>query len=221
MIINPQKIASIPILYSFRRCPYAMRARMALKYAGISMFLREVELRNKPAALLQYSPKGTVPVVVFPDGSVIDESRDIMLWALSVNDPEQWLPKQVGLNEQINVLLDKNDFEFKANLDKYKYSDRFPERTALEYRALGEQFLMLLEARLSQHWFLVSDTLSMADIGIFPFIRQFAQVDRVWFEQADYPYLQAWLDYFLRSDIFTGIMQKYTPWTENAEPILF
>ena len=221
MIINPQKIASIPILYSFRRCPYAMRARMALKYAGISMFLHEVELRNKPAALLQYSPKGTVPVVVFPDGSVIDESRDIMLWALSVNDPEQWQPKQVGLNEQINVLLDKNDFEFKANLDKYKYSDRFPERTALEYRALGEQFLMLLEARLSQHWFLVSDTLSMADIGVFPFIRQFAQVDRIWFEQADYPYLQAWLDYFLRSDIFTGIMQKYMPWTENAEPILF
>jgi len=222
MIINPQKIASIPILYSFRRCPYAMRARMALKYASISVYLREVELRNKPAALLQYSPKGTVPVVVFPDGSAIDESRDIMLWALSVNDPEQWLPKQhVDLCAQIKWLIDKNDFEFKANLDKYKYSDRFPEKTALEYRALGEQFLMLLEARLSQHWFLVSDTLSMADIGVFPFIRQFAQVDRVWFEQADYPYLQAWLDYFLRSDIFTGIMKKYMPWAENAEPILF
>jgi len=221
MVTNLQKIESTAVLYSFRRCPYAMRARMALKYANIRVYLREVELRNKPATLLQYSPKGTVPVIIFPDGSVIDESRDIMLWALSINDPEQWLPKQAGLSEQINVLLDKNDFEFKANLDKYKYSDRFPEKTALEYRALGEQFLMLLEARLSQHWFLVSDTLSMADIGIFPFIRQFAQVDSVWFEQADYPYLQAWLDYFLRSDIFTGIMQKYTPWTENAEPLLF
>ena len=98
---------------------------------------------------------------------------------------------------------------------------RFPEQTAKEHRTLGEHFLLLLEARLRQHWFLVSDTLSMADIGIFPFIRQFVQVDRVWFEQADYPYLQAWLDYFLRADIFTGIMQKYTPWTENAEPILF
>jgi len=221
MLTNPQKIESTPVLYSFRRCPYAIRARMALKYANISVYLREVELRNKPAALLQYSPKGTVPVIIFPDGSVIDESRDIMLWALSINDPEQWLPKQADLSEQINILLDKNDFEFKANLDKYKYSDRFPEKTALEYRALGEQFLILLEARLSQHWFLVSDTLSMADIGVFPFIRQFAQVDSVWFEQADYPYLQAWLDYFLRSDIFTGIMQKYTPWTENAEPLLF
>lgn len=195
---------------------------MALKYAGISMFVREVELRNKPTELLKYSPKGTVPVIVFPDGSVIDESRDIMLWALSVNDLEQWLPKQhVDLCAQIKWLIDKNDFEFKVNLDKYKYSDRFPEKTALEYRALGEQFLMLLEARLSQHWFLVSDTLSMADVGIFPFIRQFAQVDSVWFEQADYPYLQAWLDCFLRSDIFTGIMQTYTPWTENAEPLLF
>ncbi|MCF7972016.1 MAG: glutathione S-transferase [Methylococcaceae bacterium] len=221
MIINPQKIVSTPILYSFRRCPYAMRARMALKYAGVSVYLREVELRNKPAALLQYSPKGTVPVIVFSDGSVIDESRDIMLWALSINDPEQWLPKQADLCAQINWLLDKNDFEFKAILDKYKYPDRYPEKTALEYRAFGEQFLMLLEARLSQHWFLVSDTVSMADIGIFPFIRQFAEVDRAWFEQANYPYLQAWLDYFLRSDIFTSMMQKYVPWTENAEPILF
>jgi glutathione S-transferase len=221
MVTNPKKIKSIPVLYSFRRCPYAMRARMALKYANISVYLREVELRHKPSELLQYSPKGTVPVIIFPDGSAIDESRDIMLWALSVNDPEQWLFKQADLSEQINILLDKNDFEFKAHLDKYKYSDRFPEKTAFEYRALGEQFLMLLEARLSQHWFLVSDTLSMADIGIFPFIRQFAQVDSVWFEQADYPYLQAWLDYFLRSDIFTGSMQKYTPWTENSEPILF
>jgi len=199
-----------------------MRARMALKYASINAYLREVELRNKPAALLQYSPKGTVPVIIFPDGSVIDESRDIMLWALSVNDPEQWLPKQhADLCEQIKWLIDKNDFEFKANLDKYKYSNRFPEKTALEYRALGEQFLVLLEARLSQHWFLVSDTISMADIGVFPFIRQIAQVDSVWFEQADYPHLQAWLDYFLRSDIFTSIMQKYTPWVENSDPILF
>jgi len=221
MVTNPKKIESTPVLYSFRRCPYAMRARMALKYANISVYLREVELRNKPTELLQYSPKGTVPVIIFPDGSAIDESRDIMLWALSVNDPEQWLFKQADLSEQINILLDKNDFEFKANLDKYKYSDRFPEKTVLEYRALGEQFLMLLEARLSQHWFLVGDVISMADIGIFPFIRQFAQVDSVWFKQANYLYLQAWLDYFLRSDIFTGSMQKYTPWTENAEPILF
>lgn len=222
MNTNPQKIASTPILYSFRRCPYAMRARMALKYANISVYLREVELRNKPAALLQSSAKGTVPVIVFPDRSVIDESRDIMLWVLAINDPDQWLPKQhADLCVQINWLLDKNDFEFKANLDKYKYPDRFPGQIAQEHRTLGEQFLLLLEARLSQHWFLVSDTLSMADIGIFPFIRQFVQVDRVWFEQADYPYLQAWLDYFLRADIFTGIMQKYTPWTESAEPILF
>ncbi len=222
MATHLQTIDSLPVLYSFRRCPYAMRARMALKQAGVSVYLREVELRNKPAALLQYSPKGTVPVMVFPDGSVIDESRDIMLWALSVNDPEQWLPKQhADLCAQINFLLDKNDGEFKENLDKYKYPDRYPEKTALEYRTLGEQFLMLLEARLSQHWFLVSDTISLADIGVLPFIRQFAQVDSVWFEQANYPYLQAWLDYFLRSDIFTGIMQKYTPWTENAEPLLF
>lgn len=161
-MIHLQTLNFLPILYSFRRCPYALRARMALKSAGLRVSLREVELRNKPAALLQYSPKGTVPIIVFPDGSVIDESRDIMLWALSVNDPEQWLPKQADMCAQIIWLLDKNDFKFKANLDKYKYPDRYPEQTPLEYRALGEQFLMLLEATLSQHWFLVGDTVSMA-----------------------------------------------------------
>ena len=213
---------TLPILYSFRRCPYAMRARMVLKYSGIAVHLREVVLRDKPLALLECSAKGTVPVLVLHDGTVIKESRDIMLWALNINDPEQWLPRENDeLCSLIKQLLDTNDCEFKNNLDRYKYSDRYPEETAEYYRTRGEHNLAILEGILNTHQFLMGDKVSMADIGISPFIRQFANVDSDWFDQAPYPQLQAWLEYFIQSELFNAVMEKYSPWVENSEPIVF
>lgn len=219
---NQETQPTLPILYSFRRCPYAIRARMTLKYSGVSVHLREVVLRNKPQTLLQYSSKGTVPVLVLSDGRVIDESRDVMTWALAIDDPEQWLPEQN--TEQyavINSLIDNNDSIFKGYLDKYKYADRYPEQPEVYYRSQGEQFLMLLEARLKTQQYLLNDKVSMADIAIFPFIRQFANVDTDWFYQSRYRELQKWLDHFLQSAMFIEVMEKYPPWTEGAVPQLF
>jgi len=212
----------LPVLYSFRRCPYAMRARMTLKMSACAVHLREVVLRDKPQALLESSAKGTVPVLVLADGTVIDESRDIMLWALGQSDPGLWFPKDnKGMCRVILQLLDMNDGTFKNNLDRYKYPDRYPEQQAEHYRTQGEQFLKLLEARLGVHPFLMSDKVSMADIGIFPFIRQFANVDRDWFDQAPYPQLQGWLEYFIQSELFNAVMEKYSPWDEKAGPVVF
>ena len=212
----------LPILYSFRRCPYAMRARMALKQSGITVQLREIELRNKPQALLASSAKGTVPTLVLPDGKVIDESRDIMLWALSQNDHENWLADASSAHSAaINNLLESNDGPFKNHLDHYKYPDRYPNKSALEHRELGEQFLAHLENQLSNHRYLCSDAISLADIGIFPFIRQFASVDSVWFEQSHYHHLQAWLNEFLESELFHSVMKKYPVWTEKSESLIF
>ncbi|MCK5355108.1 MAG: glutathione S-transferase [Methyloprofundus sp.] len=213
---------TLPVLYSFRRCPYAMRARMALKISGCRVCLREVVLRDKPQALLACSAKGTVPVLVLANGTVIDESRDIMQWALSQNDPEQWFPTEKGgLCISIKQLLDSNDYEFKNNLDRYKYPNRYPEQEPEYYRAQAEQFLAILEARLNTHQFLMGERVSTADIAIFPFIRQFAHVDKKWFEQAAYPRLQSWLDCFIQGELFNAVMQKYSPWEESSEAIVF
>lgn len=217
--IDAESARSLPILYSFRRCPYAIRARMALKYSGIAVHLREIVLRNKPPSMLAYSAKGTVPVLVLSDDRVIDESRDVMSWALAINDPKAWLP--AAKSQDINALLDANDFEFKAYLDRYKYADRFPEQTPDYYRAQGELFLQDLETRLSRHRYLTGDAVSMADVGIFPFIRQFANVDKQWFEQSPYPQLQRWLAGFLGSDDFNSVMDKYAPWVESDAPLVF
>ncbi len=211
---------TLPVLYSFRRCPYAMRARMALKQSGVIVHLREVILRDKPHALIACSAKGTVPVLVLPDGTVIDESRDIMYWALQIHDPEQWLPRENdALTRLIEQLLDANDFAFKNNLDRYKYPDRYPEQSVEYYRAQAEQFLATLEGRLNSHQFLISDQVSLADIGIFPFIRQFANVDSDWFEQLPYPQLHTWLAYFINSGLFNSVMEKYPPWVKGADPV--
>jgi len=217
--------SSLAILYSFRRCPYAMRARMALKYSGISTHLREIDLKNKPQAMQECSVKGTVPILVLPNGTIIEESRDIMLWALHINDPEQWLPpKNNPTFTLLNNLLDDNDFAFKSQLDQYKYADRYPEQAAEYYRRQGEQFLTLLEQQLSNNRFLMGDKVTMADIGIFPFIRQFAFVDKDWFYQSPYPHLQTWLDHFLhhflQSELFISVMEKHTLWVENSVPVV-
>ncbi len=210
-----------PVLFSFRRCPYAMRARLAISYSAKltqqSVELREVVLKNKPQAMIEVSAKATVPVLVLENGQVIDESLDIMLWALNLNTTHSWLH---NINEQL-VLINQCDNQFKPWLDKYKYSDRNPSHSQSYYRQQAEQFLALLEQRLSTQECLFEGDSCLADAAIFPFVRQFAHVDKTWFEQAPYPKLQAWLNSWIDSVIFKGIMTKYSPWEPNQTAILF
>lgn len=206
-----------PILYSFRRCPYAIRARLAILSANIRVELREVVLKNKPLELLQASYKATVPVLVLPDGEVIDESRDIMLWALHNKDPQGWLDCSL---KQANELIDGNDFEFKPLLDAYKYADRYPEPAEL-YRQQAEVFLQRLEGRLQHQPYLLGGQVSYADMAIFPFIRQFAHVDNNWFQQTEYHHLQHWLTNFLEADSFEQIMKKQGAWLNGDAAIYF
>jgi len=212
----------LPILYSFRRCPYAMRARMAIRYSMVQVELREVVLKNKPQAMLEASPKATVPVLVLSDRQVIDESRDVMMWALKQSDKANWY---FGLGQerqfQIDQLLDINDNDFKPNLDKYKYAVRFPEFPEITYRQQGEVFLSSLEQRLANQAYLCGDQLCLTDIAIFPFIRQFAHVDIQWFEQSDYHNLQKWLNRFKASELFKSIMDKYPAWRPGDTRTVF
>lgn len=200
-----------PILYSYRRCPYAMRARMAIWAANIQVEVREISLREKPAHLLQISPKGTVPVLQLPDGAVLEQSLDIMQWALAQNDPQGWLN---AAPEAVNALITINDGDFKKALDRYKYPDRYPEHTQAFYCEQGEHFLQRLEAALEQHDYLLGDKPSMADVAIFPFIRQFAAVDADWFVISPYPRLRTWLERWLESPLFVKVMQKFPTYTE-------
>lgn len=209
-----------PILYSFRRCPYAMRARLALHASSIVVEVREVSLRNKPENMLIASPKGSVPVLVLYDGQVIDESWDIMQWALRQHDPGNWLGEKDTCLEAAKPLLHENDTTFKNALDRYKYFERYPEHAQKFYRAQGEVFLQRLENRLNSNKYLLSDTLSIADAAIFPFIRQFAEVDQNWFAQPCYSSLQRWLKYFLDSKEFAAVMKKYPVWHIGDAPIL-
>jgi glutathione S-transferase len=198
-------MAALALLYSYRRCPYAMRARMALSYAGIAYHVQDISLKDKPAGLLAVSPKGTVPVLVLPDGQVLEQSLDIMHWALQQHDPAQWL----GIDRyKSQALISENDGAFKQALDKYKYASRFPEQSAASYRSQAEVFLCKLELALQDQLFLSGTHLSLTDVAIFPFIRQFAAVDANWFAQAAYPKLQAWLQARLESSLFLGVMVK-------------
>ncbi|MEQ3637502.1 glutathione S-transferase [Alcanivorax sp.] len=206
-------------LYSFRRCPYAMRARLGLLFAELAVELREVELKNKPTQMLEISPKGTVPVLKVSGGAVIEESLDIMLWALEQNDPQGLLnPAQVG---QANALIEINDNEFKYWLDRYKYSDRYLEMTEPEYRRKGEAFLQVLEALLVKSPFLLGENVTIADIAVMPFVRQFAHVDRDAFYRLPYPNLQVWLNRWLDHSLFLQVMAKYQPWKEGDGLVVF
>jgi len=200
-----------PILYTFRRCPYAMRARLALTYAGIQLEYREIMLKNKPQAMLNVSPKGTVPVLVLENGEIIDESLDIMLWALQQSNPKNWLQHK----EEAFILIKENDNIFKPWLDRYKYADRFPEQTQTFYRTQGELFLHKLENNLSQFTFLLGNQPTLADFAIFPFVRQFAFVDKAWFNQSTYPKLQKWLNTHLENPLFEKIMVKHPVWVQE------
>ncbi|PCI44253.1 MAG: glutathione S-transferase [Proteobacteria bacterium] len=206
---------TLPILYSFRRCPYAMRARLAIIYSGVQVALREVELKNKPTELLDISPKATVPVLQCPDGHIIDESRNIMLWALKQHDPDCWL-------ESIDQpLIYENDGSFKKSLDCYKYADRFPKYSQMHYREQGEIFLEKVEKLLEKHKFIQNNHLSYVDIAIFPFIRQFYFVNPLWFESTPYPHLNTWLQTHLNSKLFLNIMRKYPTWQAGDETTIF
>jgi glutathione S-transferase len=206
------------ILYSFRRCPYAMRARLAIINSGIEVELREVVLKQKPQAMLDISPKGTVPVLQLRDGRVIEESSEIMRWALLHHDPDQWLPPT--LDESIQSLINRNDEDFKYWLDRYKYADRFPEHPMDYYRSHCETWFASLEQTLAQNThldqsFLLTDRYTLADMALLPFVRQCAHVDRTWFDQTPYKHLRQWLDTWMSSELFMLVMQKYPQWREE------
>lgn len=210
---------TLPVLYSFRRCPYAMRARLALKYAGVAVELREVVLRHKPADLLALSPKGTVPVLQLGNGQVLDESLDIMHWALTQSDPDGWLLPGQAAQVQTQALIALNDGPFKALLDRYKYPGRYPDPesqgslSAAHYRQQAVNMMVQpLEERLGVTPCLLGPSLSLADMALFPFVRQFAMVDAPWFEGSPYRAVQAWLGRLAASDLFIQVMPKFTPW---------
>jgi glutathione S-transferase len=215
-------LVDLPVLYSFRRCPYAIRARMAVSYSAIAVELREVVLRDMPASLLACSPKGTVPVLVLPGGAVLEESRDIIDWALANSDPDGWLQGAGDtLREQVRQLVDTCDTPFKQQLDYYKYAERYPQHSADYYRSQGQLFLGQLEQYLESCDWLCGDHMTVADVSIFPFVRQFVNVDKAWFDETPYLRLQAWLDRLLCSQLFTSVMAKYPPWREGDLPVVF
>ena len=219
---------ALPVLYSFRRCPYAMRARLALAVSAQAYELREVVLRNKPAALLAASAKATVPVLVLPGGEVIDQSLDIMLRALRLNDPARWLNPPGGTLDEMLELIAGNDTDFKRQLDRYKYPNRYADEAksnvktfAAGQRDLGADWLTRLESKLSAAataaptW-LYGAHASLADMAVLPFVRQFAHTDALWFAAQDWPHLQAWLANFEASALFGSVMGKTEAWTDAS-----
>ena len=187
---------------------------MALRYANIDVEIREISLKEKPAHMLAVSPKGTVPVLVLASGRVIDQSLDIMNWAIDQFDVNEWNIQAPEWQELTADLIATNDGAFKQALDKYKYAIRFPENPPDVYRAQGEEFLQRLETLLQENTYLCRNTISKADVAIFPFVRQFSMVDEAWFERAVYPALKAWLNGLLNSDLFIDVMQKYPVWID-------
>ena len=194
-----------------------MRARMAIAYADINVGLREVVLKDKPPAMLEVSPKGTVPILIDVDGRIIEESRDVMRWALDQNDPDAWLDG-LGLDDPLILACDD---DFKHWLDRYKYAVRFPEQDEIWYRGQAEAFLATLESRLEDAQFLTGSALSVTDIAIFPFIRQFANVDLKWWESHPYPNVARWLDGLVSSELFIRVMKKYPQWRDDGPVIVF
>ena len=195
------------ILYSFRRCPYAMRARLAIMAAGAQCELREVVLRDKPKHMLEISPKGTVPVLLLPNGEVLDESIDIMDWALAQNDPRGWLRPGVD-----RALIERNDGDFKHHLDRFKYPNRYDLVDGSEHRDHALTFMQTLEELLHANGNLQSVEFSYTDAAILPFVRQFSNVDRQWWNSLPYPSVHHWLNSHLESATFLAIMEKYPQW---------
>ena len=209
-----------PILYSFRRCPYAMRARLALLVSGIRCEMREITLAHKPSNMLEASPKGTVPVLVLKD-RVLDQSLDIMRWALGQNDPEGWSTAGQTFDEEAQALVRICDDEFKMHLDRYKYPNRYDLPNGLADREAGSAYLDQLNTKLMQSKFLMGANWSWVDAAIAPFVRQFARTDRVWFDAQAWPALQNWLTQFEQSERFSTVMHRYKIWYEGAKLVAF
>jgi len=193
-----------------------MRARLALAYSGIDYEHREILLKNRPDELYALSPKGTVPVLQLNDGTVIDESIDVMKWALAQSDPEYWYTENIEVQ---NLLIDQNDGDYKKWLDKYKYHVRFKEGSYEEYQYAVGEILKAYESILSKSSYLCGDKVTLADMALFPFIRQGAHVDLEWFN-AQFPKLSIWLKIFKESELFETIMKKYTVWKSGENGIL-
>ncbi|MBS3998628.1 MAG: glutathione S-transferase [Hydrogenophaga sp.] len=211
---------ALPVLYSFRRCPYAIRARLALVRAGVTVVVREVDLKHKPPELLACSPAATVPVLDLGKGGVLAHSLDIMRWALAQHDPEGWL---IRADEPVNAaLVDTNDTAFKAALDRYKYAERHPERSRSAYREDAQDSLLTaLEAALQKAPFLGGAHPCLSDAALFPFVRQFAGVEPGWWAQAGGHATRRWLDHWQGSPLFAAAMVKMPVWQPDAQPLRF
>ena len=210
---------NLPILYSFRRCPYAMRARMAIHASGQKCELREVLLRDKPPSMLAYSAKGTVPVLILQDGKIIDESLDVIDWALNLNDPDDW--QRSKDKEKTKELIKINDGEFKYHLDRYKYSKRYDNEDPEFHRKKCLKFIESINNELNNSEYIFDDNISYADIVLLPFIRQFRIADIEWFDSLPYDNLKKWLSSFLNSSLLNSIMKKYDLWKEGDKSIIF
>ena len=222
---------TLPILYSFRRCPYAMRARLALAVSGQVCELREVVLRDKPPALLEASPKATVPVLWLASGEVLEHSLDIMLWALRQHDPEGWLTPQAASLDAMQALIAANDGPFKQALDRYKYPHRFlsaqtdtgeaARQFSEQHRDSAAQWLMTLQTRLENHDWLFGPSPCLADMALLPFVRQFAHTDAAWFAAQPWPALARWLARWESGALLAQVMAKYPPWQAGQPAIYF
>lgn len=222
---------TLPILYSFRRCPYAMRARLALAVSSQVCELREVVLRDKPPALLEASPKATVPVLQLASGEVLEHSLDIMLWALHQHDPECWLTPETGSLEAMQALIAANDGPFKQALDRYKYSHRFlaaqpasadaTRQFAEQHRDSAALWLMTLQTRLASHDWLFGAKACLADMALLPFVRQFAHTDAAWFAAQPWPALAGWLARWESGALLGQVMAKYPAWQPGQPAIFF
>jgi glutathione S-transferase len=219
----------LPILYSLQHCPYAMRARMGLLMARQQVMLRAITMKNKPEEMLKISPKGTVPVLLLPDKTVIDESLDIMVWALQQNDPEDLLHKDnpEDLAEMLE-LVRRNDKEFKPQLEIYKKSKRFRTGTETEEREKCEVFIAELEQRLSSsgdytqgNGNFIGDKPGLIDYALIPFVRQFSRVNKAWFKQAPYPLLRSWIEQHMQTRLYAKAMEKYPLWLDEYKECIF
>ena len=208
-----------PILYTFRRCPYAMRARLAIKASGVIVEIREIEIKNKPEQLLCISPKATVPVLYISSQTIIQESLDIMKWVLKINDPLKLL-KYEKLNKfEVHNILNILENDFKQNLDRYKYPSRFDNPNPQLYRDKNLKILNEFNNLLQNNKGIYSSHLSLLDYAIFPFVRQFRNVNSVWFDSLELRFLHSWLYELIDSEEFSAIMNKNQIWEPNQKPI--
>ena len=208
-----------PIFYIFRRCPYTMRARFAIRSSQIIVEVREIKLQEKPSEFLKSSPKGTVPVLITNSGEVLEESLDIINWALNRNDPDKWLAKGKLESHKIAKLLDDLGNKFKPNLNKYKYPNRFSWIDQFLYREKNLCFIEKLNSYLEKNKPLNCGHLTLLDYAIFPFFRQFRNVDQQWFEKLNFIFLNKWINQIIDSQDFSSIMKKLKKWEPNDVPI--